>query len=338
MKSINSKGIKAAITAVTGYVPSDVLSNTDLEKMVDTNDEWIVTRTGIKERRIARNPLEPTSFLAIQAAKQLLEKKNLDPSTIDLVIVATATPDMQVVATAAYVATQIGAHNAFGFDLQAACSGFLYGMSTAASYIESGRYKKVLLIGADKMSSIVDYTDRATCIIFGDGAGAVLFEPSENEYGFEDSYLRSDGSGRDFLAIKSGGSLYPFDENTYEEGGHNIKQDGQTVFKNAVKNMADAAEKLMTQNDLTGDQIAYLLPHQANKRIIDATARRINLPEDRVLMNIEKYGNTTAATLPLLISDFESKFSKGDKLVFAAFGAGFTWGAVYLTWNYDYNN
>jgi 3-oxoacyl-[acyl-carrier-protein] synthase-3 len=245
---------------------------------------------------------------------------------------------MQVVATAAYVATQIGAHNAFGFDLQAACSGFLYGMSTAASYIESGRYKKVLLIGADKMSSIVDYTDRATCIIFGDGAGAVLFEPSENEYGFEDSYLRSDGSGRDFLAIKSGGSLYPFDENTYEEGGHNIKQDGQTVFKNAVKNMADAAEKLMTQNDLTGDQIAYLLPHQANKRIIDATARRINLPEDRVLMNIEKYGNTTAATLPLLISDFESKFSKGDKLVFAAFGAGFTWGAVYLTWNYDYNN
>ncbi|MDB4773112.1 ketoacyl-ACP synthase III, partial [Flavobacteriaceae bacterium] len=328
----------AAITAVSGYVPSDVLSNTDLEKMVDTNDEWIVTRTGIKERRIARNPLEPTSFLAIQAAKQLLEKKNLDPSTIDLVIVATATPDMQVVATAAYVATQIGAHNAFGFDLQAACSGFLYGMSTAASYIESGRYKKVLLIGADKMSSIVDYTDRATCIIFGDGAGAVLFEPSENEYGFEDSYLRSDGSGRDFLAIKSGGSLYPFDENTYEEGGHNIKQDGQTVFKNAVKNMADAAEKLMTQNDLTGDQIAYLLPHQANKRIIDATARRINLPEDRVLMNIEKYGNTTAATLPLLISDFESKFSKGDKLVFAAFGAGFTWGAVYLTWNYDYNN
>jgi 3-oxoacyl-[acyl-carrier-protein] synthase-3 len=338
MKSINSKGIKAAITAVSGYVPSDVLSNTDLEKMVDTNDEWIVTRTGIKERRIARNPLEPTSFLAIQAAKQLLEKKNLDPLTIDLVIVATATPDMQVVATAAYVATQIGAHNAFGFDLQAACSGFLYGMSTAASYIESGRYKKVLLIGADKMSSIVDYTDRATCIIFGDGAGAVLFEPSENEYGFEDSYLRSDGSGRDFLAIKSGGSLYPFDENTYEEGGHNIKQDGQTVFKNAVKNMADAAEKLMTQNDLTGDQIAYLLPHQANKRIIDATARRIKLPEDRVLMNIEKYGNTTAATLPLLISDFESKFSKGDKLVFAAFGAGFTWGAVYLTWNYDYNN
>ena len=335
MKSINSKGIKAAITAVSGYVPSDVLSNTDLEKMVDTNDEWIVTRTGIKERRIARNPLEPTSFLAIQAAKQLLEKKNLDPSTIDLVIVATATPDMQVVATAAYVATQIGAHNAFGFDLQAACSGFLYGMSTAASYIESGRYKKVLLIGADKMSSIVDYTDRATCIIFGDGAGAVLFEPSENEYGFEDSYLRSDGSGRDFLAIKSGGSLYPFDENTYEEGGHNIKQDGQTVFKNAVKNMADAAEKLMTQNDLTGDQIAYLLPHQANKRIIEATANRVGLKSDKVMMNIHRYGNTTSATLPLLLADYENQLKKGDNLIFAAFGGGFTWGSIYLKWAYN---
>lgn len=338
MKSKNSKGIKSAITAVSGYVPSDVLSNSDLEKMVDTNDEWIVSRTGIKERRIARNPLEPTSFLAIQAAKKLLEKQKIDPLSIDLIILATATPDMPVVATAAYIASEIGAHNAFGFDLQAACSGFLYGMSTAAAYIESGRYKKVLLIGADKMSSIVDYTDRATCIIFGDGAGAVLFEPSENEFGYEDSYLRIDGSGRDSLTIKSGGSLYPYNESTFAEGGHNIKQDGQTVFKNAVKNMADAAEQVLIQNDLSGDDIAYLLPHQANKRIIDATARRINLSEDRVLMNIEKYGNTTAATLPLLISDFESKFSKGDKLIFAAFGGGFTWGAVYLTWNYDYKN
>jgi 3-oxoacyl-[acyl-carrier-protein] synthase-3 len=242
---------------------------------------------------------------------------------------------MPVAATAAYVATQIGAHNAFGFDLQAACSGFLYGMSTASMYIESGRYKKILLIGADKMSSIVDYTDRKTCIIFGDGAGAALFEPSENEFGFEDSYLRSNGLGRDSLNIKAGGSLHPFDENTFAEGGHNIIQDGQTVFKNAVKNMADAAEKVMIQNNLTGDDIAYLLPHQANKRIIDATARRMNLSEDRILMNIEKYGNTTAATLPLLLSDYESKFSKGDKLVFAAFGGGFTWGAVYLTWNYN---
>jgi 3-oxoacyl-[acyl-carrier-protein] synthase-3 len=335
MKSINSKGIQAAITAVSGYVPSEILSNSDLEQMVDTNDEWIVSRTGIKERRIARNPLEPTSFLAIQAANQLLQKKNIDPLTIDLVLVATVTPDMGVAATAAYVATQIGAHNAFGFDLQAACSGFLYGMSTASMYIESGRYKKVLLIGADKMSSIVDYTDRTTCIIFGDGAGAVLFEPSDNAFGFEDSYLRSDGSGRESLNIKAGGSLHPFDENTYAEGGHNIIQDGQTVFKNAVKNMADAAEKVMTQNKLAGDDIAFLLPHQANKRIIDATSRRMNLSEDRVLMNIEKYGNTTSATLPLLLSDYESKFSKGDKLIFAAFGGGFTWGAVYLTWNYN---
>ena len=335
MKSINSKGIKAAITAVSGYVPSEILSNSDLEKMVDTNDEWIVSRTGIKERRIARNPLEPTSFLAIQAANQLLQKKNIDPLTIDLVLIATVTPDMGVAATAAYVATQIGAYNAFGFDLQAACSGFLYGMSTASMYIESGRYKKVLLIGADKMSSIVDYTDRTTCIIFGDGAGAVLFEPSENDFGFENSYLRSDGSGRDSLNIKAGGSLHPFDENTFTEGSHNIMQDGQTVFKNAVKNMADASEKLMLQNKLSGDDIAFLLPHQANRRIIDATARRMNLSEDRVLMNIEKYGNTTSATLPLLLSDYESKFSKGDKLIFAAFGGGFTWGAVYLTWNYN---
>ena len=335
MKSINSKGIKAAITAVSGYVPSEILSNSDLEKMVDTNDEWIVSRTGIKERRIARNPLEPTSFLAIQAANQLLQKKNIDPLTIDLVLVATVTPDMGVAATAAYVATQIGAINAFGFDLQAACSGFLYGMSTASMYIESGRYKKVLLIGADKMSSIVDYNDRTTCIIFGDGAGAVLFEPSENDFGFENSYLRSDGSGRDSLNIKAGGSLHPFDENTFTEGSHNIMQDGQTVFKNAVKNMADASEKVMLQNKLSGDDIAFLLPHQANKRIIDATARRMNLSEDRVLMNIEKYGNTTSATLPLLLSDHESKFSKGDKLIFAAFGGGFTWGAVYLTWNYN---
>ena len=335
MKSINSKGIKAAITAVSGYVPSEILSNSDLEKMVDTNDEWIVSRTGIKERRIARNPLEPTSFLAIQAANQLLQKKNIDPLTIDLVLVATVTPDMGVAATAAYVATQIGASNAFGFDLQAACSGFLYGMSTASMYIESGRYKKVLLIGADKMSSIVDYTDRTTCIIFGDGAGAALFEPSENDFGFEDSYLRSDGSGRDSLNIKAGGSLHPFDENTFIDGSHHIIQDGQTVFKNAVKNMADASKKVMIQNKLSGNDIAFLLPHQANKRIIDATSRRMNLSEDRVLMNIERYGNTTSATLPLLLSDYESKFSKGDKLIFAAFGGGFTWGAVYLTWNYN---
>ena len=334
MKSINSKGIKAAITAVSGYVPSDVLSNTDLEKMVDTNDEWIVTRTGIKERRIARNPLEPTSFLAIQAAKQLLEKKNLDPSTIDLVIVATATPDMQVVATAAYVATQIGAHNAFGFDLQAACSGFLYGMSTAASYIESGRYKKVLLIGADKMSSIVDYTDRDTCIIFGDGGGAVLFEPSTNDYGWEDEYFRSNGTERMSLRIKAGGSLHPTTKDSFAQGDHNIYQDGKVVFKYAVSEMANAAEEIMKRNALDGNTIDYLVPHQANKRIVDATAKRLDLNQEKVLMNIERYGNTTAATLPLLLNDYESKFKEGDKLIFAAFGGGFTWGAAHLTWAY----
>ena len=330
--------ITAAITAVGGYVPDYVLSNKELETMVDTNDEWITARTGIKERRILKDKDKGTSFLAIKAAKDLLKKNNTDPKDIDMVIMATATPDMPVAVTGAYVATQIGADNAFSYDLMAACSSFLFGMSIAAKYIESGSYKKVLLVGADKMSSIIDYKDRTTCIIFGDGAGAVLFEPSENEFGYEDSYLRTDGSGRDSLTIKSGGSLYPYNESTFAEGGHNIKQDGQTVFKNAVKNMADAAEQVLIQNDLSGDDIAYLLPHQANKRIIDATARRINLSEDRVLMNIEKYGNTTAATLPLLISDFESKFSKGDKLIFAAFGGGFTWGAVYLTWNYDYKN
>ena len=330
--------ITAAITAVGGYVPEYVLSNKELETMVDTNDEWITARTGIKERRILKDKDKGTSFLAIEAAKNLLQKNNTDPKEIDMVIMATATPDMPVAVTGAYVASQIGADNAFSYDLMAACSSFLFGMSIAAKYIESGSYKKVLLVGADKMSSIIDYKDRTTCIIFGDGAGAVLFEPSENEFGYEDSYLRIDGSGRDSLTIKSGGSLYPYNESTFAEGGHNIKQDGQTVFKNAVKNMADAAEQVLIQNDLSGDDIAYLLPHQANKRIIDATARRINLSEDRVLMNIEKYGNTTAATLPLLISDFESKFSKGDKLIFAAFGGGFTWGAVYLTWNYDYKN
>ncbi len=335
MKSTNSKGIKASITAVGGYVPTEVLSNNDLEEMVDTNDEWIIARTGIKERRIAKNPLESTSSLAIQAVNQLLQKKNIDPITIDLVILATVTPDMPVAATAAYVATQIGAYNAFGYDIQAACSGFLFGMSSAASYIESGHYKKVLLIGADKMSSIVDYTDRATCVIFGDGAGAILFEPSNNGFGWEDAYLRSDGTGRDSLNIKAGGSLYPYTEHTFAEGDHNIRQDGRTVFKNAVKNMGDAVEKVLARNELSKDDISYLLSHQANKRIIDAIAEKIQFNSNNVLINIEKYGNTTAATLPLLLSDYEDKFSEGDKLIFTAFGGGFTWGAAYLTWSYN---
>ena len=335
MTSVPEKTIKAAITAVGGYVPDDILTNFDLERMVDTSDEWIRSRTGIKERRILKDPNKATSFLAIEAANEVLRKSNCAPEEIDMLILATITPDMKVAATAAKVATNIGAVNAFAFDLQAACSGFLYSLSMAAAKIEAGHCQKILVVGADKMSSIVDYTDRTTCIIFGDGAGAVLSEPSENDFGYENAYLRSDGSGRDSLNIKAGGSLHPFDENTFINGSHNIIQDGQTVFKNAVKNMADASEKVMIQNKLSGDDIAFLLPHQANKRIIDATSRRMNLSEDRVLMNIEKYGNTTSATLPLLLSDYESKFSKGDKLIFAAFGGGFTWGAVYLTWNYN---
>ena len=326
--------LKAAITAVGGYVPDTILSNQDLEKMVDTNNEWITSRTGIKERRILKDPKKATSYLAIQAANQLLQKKNIDPLTIDLVLVATVTPDLGVAATAAYVATQIGAHNAFGFDLQAACSGFLYGMSTASMYIESGRYKKILLIGADKMSSIVDYTDRDTCIIFGDGGGAVLFEPSINEFGWEDEYFRSNGRDRMALRVLSGGSLHPTSQMTFDQGWHNIYQEGKVVFKYAVSEMANVAEKIMKRNNLEDGKIDYLIPHQANKRIVDATANRLGLSDDKVLMNIDRYGNTTAATIPLLLYDYESKFNKGDKLVFAAFGGGFTWGAAHLTWAY----
>ena len=325
---------KAAITAVGGYVPDTILSNEDLEKMVDTNDAWITSRTGIKERRIVRDPNKATSFLAIEAAQDLISNHQIDPSSIDLVIVATVTPDMPVAATAAYVASSIGATNAFAYDLSAACSGFLFGMSTSAAYINSGRYKKVLLIGADKMSSIVDYTDRTTCIIFGDGAGAVLFEPSTNEFGWEDEYLRSDGTERMSLRIKAGGSLYPTSKETLENNWHNLYQEGKTVFKYAVSEMANATEEIMKRNHLNGEEINYLVPHQANKRIVDATASRIGLKEDQVLMNITYYGNTTAATIPLLLNDHKLQFKKGDKLIFAAFGGGFTWGAAYLSWAY----
>ena len=334
MNYINPIPAKAAITAVGGYVPEDILTNSELEKMVETNDEWIVARTGIKERRILKDPSKGTSFMAIKAAQDLINKRNLDPTEIDVVIVATITPDMNVAATAAYVASEIKATNAFAFDLQAACSGFLYGMSNASSMIASGRYRKVLLIGADKMSSIVDYTDRTTCIIFGDGAGAVLFESSNSGYGWEDEYLRSDGSGRMFLNIKAGGSLFPTSSETVEGGMHNLYQDGKTVFKYAVSEMTNAAEQIIHRNEINPDTIAYLVPHQANKRIIDAIARRINLPSDKVMSNIEYFGNTTAATLPLLLKDYESKLSPGDRLIFAAFGGGFTWGAAYLTWAY----
>ncbi len=327
--------ITAAITAVGAYVPEFRLTNKILETMMDTNDEWITTRTGIKERRILKDKDKGTSYLAIEAAKDLLKKGNIDPKEIDLVLLGTATPDLPVASTAVYVATKIGAVNAFAFDIQAACCNFLYGMSTAARYIESGKYKKVLLIGADKMSSILDYTDRTTCIIFGDGAGAVLFEPNTEGYGLQDEYLRSDGTGREFLKIEAGGSLLPPSEETVKNKQHYVYQDGKSVFKFAVTNMADSAALIMERNDLTHDDVQWLVPHQANKRIIDATANRMSLEPSKVMMNIQKYGNTTSATLPLLLSDYEKQLKKGDNLVFAAFGGGFTWGSIYLKWAYN---
>ena len=326
--------ITAAITAVGSYVPDFVLSNQVLETLVDTNDEWITTRTGIKERRLLKEEGQGTSFMAIKAAQNLLEKANLDPKDIDLVIMATATPDMPVASTGVYVATEIGATNAFAFDLQAACSSFLYGMSAASAYITSGKYKKVLLIGADKMSSIIDYTDRATCIIFGDGAGAVLFEPNTEGLGLQDEILKSDGIGREFLKIEAGGSILPPSEETVKNKQHFVFQDGKTVFKYAVSGMADVSEKIMQRNNLSHDDINWLVAHQANRRIIDATANRMELDESKVLINIQKYGNTTSATLPLLLSDFENQLKKGDNIIFAAFGGGFTWGAIYLKWAY----
>ena len=335
MISNNIKKIKAAITAIGGYTPDDFISNKDLEKMVDTNDEWITARTGIKKRRILKEKGKATSYLAINAANNLIKKKKLDPKTIDLVILSTITPDFHGASTAPTVASKINASNAYAFDINAACSGFLFGMSTATSYIESGRYKKILLIGADKMSSIVDYTDRSTSILFGDGAGAVLIEPSENDFGWEDEFLRSDGVGAEWLKIKAGGSLYPITKETFEKKWHFITQDGKTVFKSAVSEMANATEQIIIRNKLDPDDIKYLLPHQANKRIIDATAEKINLDKNKVLMNIEEYGNTTAATIPLLMHDYENNFKKGDKIILAAFGAGLTWGAAYLTWAYN---
>ena len=326
--------ITAAISSFGSYVPDFVLSNQVLETLVDTNDEWITTRTGIKERRLLKEEGKGTSYMAIKAALNLLEKANLDPKEIDLVIMATATPDMPVASTGVYVATEIGATNAFAFDLQAACSSFLYGMSTASAYIASGKYKKVLLIGADKMSSIIDYTDRATCIIFGDGAGAVLFEPNTEGLGLQDEILKSDGIGREFLKIEAGGSILPPSEETVKNKQHFVFQDGKTVFQYAVSGMADVSEKIMERNNLSHDDINWLVAHQANRRIIDATANRMELDESKVLINIQKYGNTTSATLPLLLSDFENQLKKGDNIIFAAFGGGFTWGAIYLKWAY----
>ncbi len=325
----------AAITAIGKYVPDFVLTNQMLETMVDTNDEWITTRTGIKERRILKEKNKGTSFLAINAAKDLLNKTNIDPKEIELVIVATATPDMQAAATSVYVATKIGATNAFGFDLVAACSSFLYAISTASSFIETGKYKKILVIGADMNSSMVDYTDRATCIIFGDGAGAVLLEPNNEGLGVQDEYLRSDGVGREFLQVPAGGSIEPTTAQTIKDKKHFVYQDGKTVFKWAVSNMADVCQKILKRNNLSINDINWLTAHQANKRIIDATANRMNLPLNKVMMNIEKYGNTTSATIPLLLNDYEKQLRKGDNVILTAFGGGFTWGSIYLKWAYN---
>lgn len=328
-------GVKAAITAVGGYVPEYRLTNEILETMVDTTDEWIMTRTGIKERRILKGEGLGTSYMGVKAAQEILEKRNLDPKEIELVICCTATSDMPVASTAAYIATQIGATNAFGWDLQAACSGFLFGLATGSQFIETGKYTKVLVVGGDKMSSIIDYSDRTTCVIFGDGAGAVLLEPNEEGNGVQDSVLRSDGNGREFLYIKSGGSMRPPSKETVENKEHYVHQEGQQVFKFAVTNMAEYSAQIMERNNLTSDDITWLVPHQANKRIIDATAKRMGIGDEKVMLNIDRYGNTTNGTLPLLLWDYEKQLKKGDNLVFAAFGGGFTWGAVYLKWAYD---
>jgi 3-oxoacyl-[acyl-carrier-protein] synthase-3 len=327
--------ITAAITGVGGYLPEYRLTNQILETLVDTNDDWITSRTGIKERRILKEEGKGTSFLAIQAAKDLIAKRDIDPKDIELVIVATATPDMKAASTAAFTATQIGATNAFSFDLEAACSSFLFGMSVASSYIESGKYKKVLLIGADKNSSFINYKDRATCIIFGDGAGAVMFEPNDEGLGLQDELLKSNGEGREFLQATYGGSSYPITADTFTEGKHYVFQEGKTVFKNAVFNMADVTERIMKRNNITNDDISWLAAHQANKRIIEATANRVSLDASKVMMNIHKYGNTTSATLPLLLNDYETQLKKEDKVIFAAFGGGFTWGSIYLKWAYN---
>ncbi len=325
--------LTAAITAVQGYVPEDILSNEDLSKLVDTSDEWITSRTGIKERRIMRNGA--SSDMAAAAVKQLLEKKGIDPMEIDLVICGTVTPDHPFPSTANILSDKTGMKNAWSFDVNAACSGFLFALATGSQFIETGKYKKVIVVGVDKMTSIVDYQDRTTCVIFGDGAGAVLLEPNTEGFGLQDFILHSDGSGREFLVQPAGGSLNPASIETVENRMHYVKQEGQSVFKFAVTNMADVSAKIMEKNNLTSDDVQWLVPHQANLRIIDATANRMGLSKEKVMINIEKYGNTTAGTLPLCLWDYEKQLKKGDTLILSAFGGGFTWGAIYLKWAYN---
>ncbi len=326
---------RAAITAVGGYAPDYVLDNAKLEKMVDTNDEWIQTRTGIKERRILKGVDKGVTDMALPAVQNLLEKRGIGPEEIELVIFATVTPDMTFPASANILAGKAGMSSAWGFDLNAACSGFLYALNTGAQFILTGMHKKVLIVGSDKMSSIVDYTDRKTCVLFGDAAACVLLEPDDTDHGIIDSVLYSDGQGQEYLHQKAGGSMRPATHETVDNKEHYIYQEGQQVFKFAVTNMADAAYEIMERNGLKGDDIRFLVPHQANKRIIDATARRMEISEEKVMMNIERYGNTTNATIPLCLWEWEEQLRKGDKLVLAAFGGGFTWGATYMKWAYD---
>ena len=325
----------AAITCVAGYLPEDKLTNQDLEKMVDTSDEWIRTRTGIEERRILKDPNKATSDMGAEAVKSLCEKSGLDPMDIDLIICATVTPDMLFPSTANLIGHKAGAKKAWGFDLSAACSGFLFALTTGAQFVENGTAKNVVVVGTDKMSSIIDYTDRTTCVLFGDGAGAVLLQKDEGDCGIMDSLLHSDGAGGDFLCMPAGGSLRPASHDTVDAKQHFIFQDGQPVFKAAVTNMADVSYEVMQRNNLTADDVKWLVPHQANLRIIDATQRRTGLPAEKVMINIQKYGNTTAGTIPLCLFDWEDQLKRGDNIILAAFGGGFTWGSVYLKWAYD---
>lgn len=326
--------IHAAITAVHGYVPDYILTNKELETIVETSDDWITSRTGIKERRILKGEGLGTSDMAVEAVNGLLKKRGIGAEEIELIIFCTTTPDFPFPASANILADKIGAKNAWGYDLQAACSGFIFGLSTGAQFIESGKHKKVLVVGGDKMSSIINYQDRTTCIIFGDGCGAVLLEPNEEGLGVQDSILRSDGSGRNYLGQKAGGSARPATAETVANNEHVVHQEGQAVFKFAVTNMADVAAEIMERNSLTSDDVTWLVPHQANKRIIDATASRMGLDSDKVMINIERYGNTTNGTIPLCLWEWENKLKKGDNLILAAFGGGFTWGSVYLKWAY----
>lgn len=325
---------KAAITGVHGYVPDYVLTNAELERMVDTNDEWITSRTGIKERHILKGEGMGSSHMGAKAVTGLLEKTNTKPEEVDLLICATTTPDYVFPCTANLICDMVGIRNVGSFDIQAACSGFVYALTVGSQFIETGKYKKVVIVGADKMSAIVDYTDRTTCVLFGDGAGAVLLEPNDEGNGVLDSIIKSDGVGQNHLFQKAGGSRYPPTHETVEKRWHYVYQDGPSVFKFAVKNMADVSAEIMERNHLTGADVAWLVPHQANKRIIDATAHRMGIQSDKVMMNIYRYGNTTAATIPLCLFDYESQLKKGDNLVLAAFGGGFTWGAAYVKWAY----